>query len=379
MSEEIQQSDSTASSPDMQRSDVGAEYTVVDTDCHFVEEMADVAAYMDEPWRTRILEGGEKATMMFFPEGSGDRFKWGKMNREHSGPTGFPHGGMHIDEIKPGMDHLNVDKTIQLSHLLLLTDKISADDARTSEFAKGYVRYARDAFLDPDDGIYTLAPVPYEDEATSLEILEMVEDDPGFVGAYLLTPGSQLPLGNRKYEPIYERCEDMGLPCVFHSAGADIDSDNFQGYETMLATHTLGFLEHNMEQLTSLIVQGIPEKYPDLDIAFMECGVTWLASYLTRFDNNYLKRPEEAPHLEKKPSDYAREMYFGTQPFESNADPQFLEGVFNVMDGANSFMYSSDWPHWDYDRPSMVTDLPFLSEEEKQRVLATNAEEVFGI
>lgn len=379
MSKEVKRAGSREAGMDMQRSDVGQEYTVVDTDCHFVEDMNELATYMDEPWRTRIVEGGKKATMMFFPEGSGDRFKWGRMNRKHSGPTEFPHGGMHIDEIKPGMDHLNVDKSIQLSHLVLLTDKISADDDRISEFARGYVRYARDTFLDPDDGVYTLAPIPYEDEQASLEILDMVADDPGFVGAYLITPGSQLPLGNRKYEPIYERCERLDLPCVFHSAGADIDSNKFPGYETMLATHTLGFLEHNMEQLTSLIAQGIPEKYPDLDMAFMECGVTWLASYLTRFDNNYLKRPEEAPHLTRKPSEYAKEMYFGTQPFESNADPALLEGVFNVMDGANSFMYSSDWPHWDYDRPSMITDLPFLSEEEKADVLGRNAEELFGI
>ncbi|MFT4946143.1 MAG: putative TIM-barrel fold metal-dependent hydrolase [Natronomonas sp.] len=208
-----------------------------------------------------------------------------------------------------------------------------------------------------------MAPIPYEDERASMEVLDMVENDPGFVGAYMITPGSQKPLGNRKCEPIYERCEKMGLPVNFHSAGADIDSNKFEDFETMLATHTPGFLEHNMEQLTSLIVQGIPKKYPDLDMAFMECGVTWLASYLSWFDDNYLKRPGEAPHLEQKPSEYVKDIYFGTQPFESTADPQFLEGVFNVMDGANTFMYSSDWPHWDYDRPSMVTDLPFLSEE----------------
>jgi len=48
-------------------------------------------------------------------------------------------------------------------------------------------------------------------------------------------------------------------------------------------------------------------------------------------------------------------------------------------DGANSFVYFSDWPHWNYDRPSTITNLPILLEDEKAQVMGRNVEELFGI
>ena len=42
-------------------------------------------------------------------------------------------------------------------------------------------------------------------------------------------------------------------------------------------------------------------------------------------------------------------------------------------------MYASDWPHWDFDPPSAITTLPFLSEQGKRNILGENARRVFNI
>jgi predicted TIM-barrel fold metal-dependent hydrolase len=42
-------------------------------------------------------------------------------------------------------------------------------------------------------------------------------------------------------------------------------------------------------------------------------------------------------------------------------------------------MYSSDYPHWDFDLPSRIYDLPFLDEEEKRAILGGNACRLFEI
>ena len=42
-------------------------------------------------------------------------------------------------------------------------------------------------------------------------------------------------------------------------------------------------------------------------------------------------------------------------------------------------MYASDYPHWDYDNPSVIADLDFLTEDEKAQILGENANRVFGI
>jgi predicted TIM-barrel fold metal-dependent hydrolase len=50
-----------------------------------------------------------------------------------------------------------------------------------------------------------------------------------------------------------------------------------------------------------------------------------------------------------------------------------------MIGGADRILYASDYPHTDYDVPSVITDMPGLTAEDKQKILGQNAEEVFGI
>jgi predicted TIM-barrel fold metal-dependent hydrolase len=134
-----------------------------------------------------------------------------------------------------------------------------------------------------------------------------------------------------------------------------------------------------MAQLTSLVVQGTPEKFPDLDIVFQESGIFWVPTMMHRLDAEYLKRQSEAPLLERRPSAYMREFYYGTQPLEVPEDETRLRQVIDDIGGAERLMYASDYPHWDYDRPSAITDRCLLDAGEKERILGGTAHEVFGI
>ena len=111
----------------------------------------------------------------------------------------------------------------------------------------------------------------------------------------------------------------------------------------------------------------------------MESGVFWIPLMMQRLDVEYLKRQSEAPLLTKKPSEYIKNMYFGAQPIELPEDLSYLRQVIDMIGGADRIMYASDYPHWDYDPPSTITELPILSEKEKKRILSGTAEEVFGI
>lgn len=76
----------------------------------------------------------------------------------------------------------------------------------------------------------------------------------------------------------------------------------------------------------------------------MESGITYLPWLMTRLDEEYLKRPEEAPLFEKKPGEYITDFYYGTQPLETSAETSYLEKCFDMV-GTDSLMFASDYPH----------------------------------
>jgi hypothetical protein len=116
-----------------------------------------------------------------------------------------------------------------------------------------------------------------------------------------------------------------------------------------------------------------------LKIIWIESGLAWLSFMIQRLDNEYKMRTSEAPALKKLPGDYIREMYFSSQPMEKPDDRRILETTFRMINAETQLMYSSDYPHWDFDLPSVIYDLPFLSESAKRNILGGNAIRLFDL
>lgn len=342
---------------------------VVDADAHYLEEIGDISPYAEEPWKSRF-----ESDRNLLPSSTGDRTVYGRIQREL---TGYHDYKGSPEEIPTIMQELGFDKINLLSQKMLNFARIRGDDERMTVLANAFVDYMLDKVVDPAEGIYTMIPAPYTSPEETVDLIDRVGNENGIIGVCMVTAGPEPPLGNRRYDIVYEAAVDYDLPVNFHTGGAGLNEFYVRGYEKFLETHTLGFLFSNMAQLTSLVVQGVPEKFPDLDVLFQESGLGWVPMMMHRLDTEYLKRPSEAPLLEKVPSEYMKEFYYGTQPIEYPSQ-KFLEDTIRSI-GADQVMYTSDYPHWDYDDPSAISDLSFLTDAEKQRILATNAEEVFGI
>jgi uncharacterized protein len=99
---------------------------------------------------------------------------------------------------------------------------------------------------------------------------------------------------------------------------------------------------------------------------------------MQRLDHEFLMRQSEAPLLKKLPSEYIREMYFTAQPMEAD-NLKLLEATFEAMDAEHRLLYSSDWPHWDFDTPGRIAGLPFLTETARRNILGETARELFGL
>jgi hypothetical protein len=60
-------------------------------------------------------------------------------------------------------------------------------------------------------------------------------------------------------------------------------------------------------------------------------------------------------------------------------DYKAMECTFRMMNAETQLLYSSDYPHWDFDLPSTIWDLPFLSEKAKHNILGGTAARLFKL
>ena len=115
--------------------------------------------------------------------------------------------------------------------------------------------------------------------------------------------------------------------------------------------HALGFTWYNILHCTNWVINGMGERFPKLPVIWIESGLAWVPFLMQRLDHEYMLRPSEAPLLKKKPSDYMRDMYYSSQPMEIQ-DMGALECTFRMINAETQLLYSSDYPHWDFDLPS---------------------------
>ena len=81
--------------------------------------------------------------------------------------------------------------------------------------------------------------------------------------------------------------------------------------------------------------------------------------------------------LRRRPSEYIRDMYFTSQPLETS-NLKLTQATMEAIKADTQLLFASDWPHWDFDVPASITNLPFLSEQAKRNILGLNAARAFG-
>jgi len=215
--------------------------------------------------------------------------------------------------------------------------------------------------------------VIYDSEAVIGELRRAI-DDLGLVGIAVSCQGLKEHLGSPIYWSIYAELERLGVPLCVHNRHAPPGENIF---DTLLFKHAVGRPIMTAIQFAGLMYGGVPEKFPKLNVAFLECGVGWLPYWVERLDEEYEKRAPEAPLLKDKPSEYLKtgHWFCATEP-----DERELAHVIDSF-GAEMILFASDYPHWDGLFPRAVSTLrerTDISEKSKQKILSENAKRFYG-
>jgi predicted TIM-barrel fold metal-dependent hydrolase len=130
--------------------------------------------------------------------------------------------------------------------------------------------------------------------------------------------------------------------------------------------------------LISLISEGVFERFPRLKIVLQEMGYAWVPGVMWRLDQEWRSLRTEIPWVKRPPSEYILErVRFTSQPNAEPPEPEQHLQILEMMHAEETLLFSSDYPHWDFDNPRQVfREAP---DDLRKRIYSENAAEFFGL
>jgi uncharacterized protein len=282
----------------------------------------------------------------------------------------------HFTELaRRSMDAMGLDYQVVFPTPMLLLGMHPQDEIEAA-VGRAYNRWLIERILPQDERIKGLLYLPFNTPRACIDIVKEFGEAKGVIG-YTICATRNKPVHHDAYIPLYSLIEETGKPLAFHS-GFHWGDPSFMQLNRFISMHALSFVHYNLIHLTNWVINGLPERFPKLKVVWVESGLAWVPFIMQRLDHEFMMRVCEAPMLKRPPSEYIREMYFTSQPLE-RSNLQLLEATFAAMRAETQLLFASDWPHWDFDPPSAITTLPFLSDQAKRNILGLNAARVFNL
>jgi aminocarboxymuconate-semialdehyde decarboxylase len=227
----------------------------------------------------------------------------------------------------------------------------------------------------PDRFIFS-ASVPLGDIKEAPKEMQRATKELGAKGFQMYSNiNGELPSSERFY-PIYEVASELGMVIQIHPALVPLTADAMK--KAGLPFQLYGFTMDTTIALTSMIFQGVFDKFPKLKIH--HCHLGGMAPYMMgRVDNAYKRfKGEHVMKGDRLPSEtYKEHVYLDTLSMFPPAIKLALEYM-----GPEHLMFGSDWPH----RASgtvpgnMETlDKVGLTKEQEAMIYGKNAMKVFNV
>jgi uncharacterized protein len=329
----------------------------IDADGHIVEKNADLLRYLPEPY--------SKRTGALLPSDGMDTNMGGLL------------GGLEGNDIPQrlrDMDTEGIDVSV-----LFPTSSFGVSSLVERDYAVAYARAYNDFIADvckQTPRLRAVALVPLQNPAAAVEEANRAVTKLGLSSVAVATQGMKEHLGSQTFWPLYEELQRLNVPfCVHNRREGPAGEIRFDSFIFM---HTIGRPVETFIQFAGLMYGGVPERFPKLRIAFLECGAGWVPYWMERMDEEWEKRGKvEAPLCKQKPSEYVKHgnWFFAMEPEEETV-PYVIERI-----GDDKILFASDYPHWDGMFPYVTATIrgrKDISDQAKVKILGENAKRFYG-
>jgi predicted TIM-barrel fold metal-dependent hydrolase len=213
------------------------------------------------------------------------------------------------------LDELGIDYALLYPTYGLVVTAVDDAELRRAA-ARAFNRYYAEVYAGTRDRLEPVAAIPMFTPEEALDELEHAVVRRGLKAVMVAgviprpVPGAEVVRGARwidtlahdsdyDYDPVWARCEELGLAPTFHASG--------QGWGTRMSrtnyvyNHLGNFAAAGEAACRSLLLGGVPKRFPRLRFGFLEGGVAWAASLYADLLGHFAKRNREAiPHYDPR-------------------------------------------------------------------------------
>ena len=349
---------------------------IIDCDIHpSVKSKADLKPFLSERWWKHYDTYGSLvrqglSTYLPYP-----RMQPATARRDSWPPGGGPPAS-DLDFMR--QQHLDANN---ITHGILHPLRIGGYDQRNLDFGAALCAAINDwqlhAWAGPDPRLTASIDVPQDfTEAAAAEI-EKRANDPHFVQITTASFAAE-PLGHRRYWPVFEAAQAADIAIGMHIGGYSGEAITAGGWPSFYYEHHYANAPSMESVVTSLVMEGVFERFPRLRVVLVESGFVWVPSLCWRLDRLWERMRDEVPHLKRPPSEYIRQnIWYTTQPIEEPANPEHLRETIDWI-GWDRLMFSTDYPHWDYDDPNYAFKFK-MTQAQREALFRGNAAKVYRL
>jgi uncharacterized protein len=355
--------------------------TIVDVDMHCDEGSAfrEIVSFIKDPvqrqWAMSATAGDRRPMV---PREVAYDDAGGRIPRIAAGTLEKTEENVHriVSLADRSMQAMGVDYSCVLPTTVL---RLGAQPKKDMDIAIGsaYNEWLAEILLPQAPNLRGMLYLPLYDAEACYKTVSALARKPGIVGCVASSPRYAM-IHQNAFMKTYAVMEERGLTLAFHS-GANWGDRTMGLLNRYLSVQAIGGPHFNAVHMTNWLVNGMPERFPKLNVLWMESGLAWVPFMMQRLDNSYMMRVFDAPLLKRKPSEYMREMYYCSQPMERPDDIGLLEATFRAINAETQLVWGSNYPNADFDLPSIIYDLPFLSGRAKQNILGRTAAQLLRL
>jgi predicted TIM-barrel fold metal-dependent hydrolase len=321
----------------------------IDCDIHpALPALSNLLPYLSDHWREMALQAGlHELETMNYPPGAPitARQDW----RPAQGKAAGTLAEVRAQALAPW------DTSLAICTCLYGVQALFSEDMAAG-IARALNLWMAREWLDLEPRLRASIIIPMQSPELAVDEIEFWASDKRFVQVLMLVT-ADAPLGRRQYWPIYAAAARHGLPVGIHAGSSFRYPMTPVGWTSYYAEDYVNQSQAFQTQLTSLICEGAFSKYPQLRVVLLESGFTWLPAHLWHLSKFWRGLRMEVPWVDRPPFEIVRDQVRLTlQPVDAPPRREVLERLLEHMGSDELLLFSTDYPHWQFDGEDALPD-----------------------